>query len=181
MLWVDPETSVSHTLRCINPHTSTANIVLANFERILLSQPGPTGPIGPEGPDGPPGPEGPPGPDGPQGPVGPAGTLNDGWRGTWANGFNYVPGDVIRADWSVGGEIMYALLVCHTEHIASNDWYPGRSNYGTYWHLVSELRDGQNGRDGVDGLNINVITFTSETAYDAYIPGNNELVVLLDG
>lgn len=180
VMYIHPTTHITMTLRATQNHVSGTEFSLSPWEVILQSQPGPQGPQGPRGLTGE-GEQGPQGPQGIQGPVGPPGTLANTWRGIWEIGQSYSVGDVVRFIHNNGAEINNYTLLCMDDHDSSLENIPNPDNLLTNWTIIAVLRDGVDGRDGADGTNINVISFTNEVDYDNYTPGINELVVLIDG
>lgn len=167
-------------LRATADHISPASFSLTNWQVVYEAPAGPVGPQGIQGPVGPQGIQGNQGIQGVQGPVGASGTMRESWRGTLTSGMTIAVGDVGTTTWTQGGETSYAVLVANTAHTTTAGNLPTQANYSTRWDLMAVLTDGTDGRDGVDGVSINTVIFTNEVEFEDYIPGINELVVLVN-
>lgn len=158
VLFINQQTSLSQTLRCVVPHTSTSSGLpnMNNWDLILVTQEGPQGPQGVEGPEGPQGPQGDEGPQGSPGPEGPQGTIIESWRGEWTVGQAYVRGELVRYNFTIGSEVTSRVFVALQDHISTWSNLPSPDVDNAFW---SNFLSAAN---GVDGISVVSISVTSE-------------------
>lgn len=150
----------------------------ANSKWAPVNRDGATGAQGPQGLQGLQGVQGPQGVIGPEGPIGPEGiqgipgTFAAAYRGDWANGLSYAVGDVVKFVWDFNNETTSLLFVATNDHVASFSNLPSEALYAANWQIVISNRHGR------DGDNVSVTVLTNKAAFDLYVPGASELVVL---
>lgn len=110
--------------------------------------------VGPQGERGPAG-EAIVGPKGDKGDVGPQGLTV---RGVWNQSTAYAPNDVVRYN--------SALYIARGTVSAGT---PNPVTASVLWGMILQ--------DGANGQSVTITTFSSRTAYDAYVPGDQELAI----
>lgn len=179
VMYLNPASGLAQTMRCIVGHNAPAAPtppIMANWEVILTSIPGPQGAPGERGTQGEVGPRGLQGDPGSMGPPGPQGTIHEAWAGEWTAGMNYAVGDMIRADWSVGNQTTHAILLCINSHLSAVGNFPSAATFPTNWVLITQLQDGANGQNG---MSASITVFSDEAVFNAYQAGPLETVYLV--